>query len=174
MLTVDANLKAGETSTTHRFELAGLGKAPFRFTGMAEKTHQACHGAPILPGSTCDYCGTCIRYEFWCKSSDDKAFKVGCDCIHKVDDAGLVRQISAAERQLRDQKNAAAKAKKADKTKARVDAAVAKLPSVRTILSGQPHPNAYFAGEGRTLLHYVTWCLENGAGERAAAIIEKA
>lgn len=59
MLTVNENLKAGERSTIHKFELAGLGKAPFHFTGqVSEKTYQACNGAPVQPASTCDYCGT--------------------------------------------------------------------------------------------------------------------
>ncbi len=42
----------------HVFERAGLGLAPFRFVGMEEKTFQACPGAPIQAGSSCDYCGT--------------------------------------------------------------------------------------------------------------------
>ena len=36
-------LKAGERSAIHRFELAGLGKAPFHFTGqVTEKLHNGC------------------------------------------------------------------------------------------------------------------------------------
>ena len=173
--TVNETLNAGETSTIHRFEIAGLGKAPFRFTGeVTEKTYQACPGAPVQAGSSCDYCGTCIRYEFWVRSADGKEFKTGCDCIHKTGDRGLIQQISAAERKLRDVKNAAAKARKAERLTARVEAAKAKLPSVRGTLASQLHPNAYYASEGRTLLSYVEWCLENGAGERAAIMIERA
>lgn len=173
--TVNETLKAGETSTIHRFEIAGLGKAPFRFTGeVTEKTYQACSGAPVQAGSSCDYCGTCIRYEFWVRSADGKEFKTGCDCIHKTGDRGLIQQISAAERKLRDAKNATAKVRKAERLAARVEAAKAKLPTVRGALASQPHPNAYYASEGRTLLSYVEWCLENGAGERAATMIERA
>lgn len=172
---VDPNLKAGEISSVHRFETAGLGKAPFHFTGeVTEKTYCACPGAPVQPGSSCDYCGTCIRYEFWVRSADGKKFKVGCDCIHKTGDRGLIQQISAAERKLRDAKNAAAKARKKQRVEERIAAARAKLPSVAGRLSSDPHPNSYYAGEGKTMLDYVRWCLENGAGERAAFIIEKA
>lgn len=171
---VDENLKTGERSTIHRFEIAGLGKAPFTFTGkVSEKTYQSCQGAPIQPGSTCDYCGTCIRYEFWVASTDGKEFKVGCDCIHKTDDAGLIQQISVAERKLRDAKNLAAKTRKAEKLALRVNAAKEKLPSVCGTLASQPHPNTYFAEQGKTLLDYVNWCFENRAGDRAATIIEK-
>lgn len=173
--TVSPNLKAGEKSTVHRFELAGLGKAPFRFTGeVSEKTYCACPGAPVQPGSSCDYCGTGIRYEFWVRSADGKKFKVGCDCIHKTGDAGLIQQISAAERKLRDKKNAAAKARKAERLAARIQAAKEKLPSVRGTLASKPHPTSYFADQGRTLLDYVDWCFENRASERACVIIEKA
>ena len=173
--TVNENLKAGEISTTHRFELAGLGKAPFRFTGeVSERTYQACPGAPVQPGSSCDYCGTGIRYEFWVASADGKQFKVGCDCIHKTGDRGLIQQISLAERKLRDKKNAAAKARKTERAAARIEAAKAKLPSVRGTLASQPHPNSYYAEQGRTLLDYVNWCLECGFGEKAAFVIERA
>jgi hypothetical protein len=174
------SLKLGETSTVHRFELAGLGKAPFRFTGqVSEKTYQACQGAPIQAGSTCDYCGTCIRYEFWVRSACGKEFKVGCDCIHKTDDAGLIQQISVAERKLRDAKNVAAKARKAAKLAGRVETAKAILPTVCGRLASEPHPNRYFAEQGKTTLDYVRWCLDEGRFskpclERACFIIEKA
>lgn len=175
MATVDNNLKAGETSTVHRFERAGLGKAPFAFTGeVTEKTYCACQGAPVQAGSTCDYCGTCIRYEFWVKSSDSKTFKVGCDCIHKTGDVGLIGQISTAERKLRDVKNQKAKERKLARLNERIAAARATLPSVRHLLASQPHPTNYFADQGRTMLDYVNWCFENGAGEKASFIVEQA
>jgi hypothetical protein len=172
---VNESLKAGETATAHKFELAGLGKAPFHFTGVVtEKTYQACQGAPVQPGSSCDYCSTGIRYEFWVRSADGHEFKVGCDCIHKTGDRGLVQQISAAERELRKKKNTAAKERKIARIATRVAAAKEKLPLVRGTLSSQPHPSKYFADQGKTLLDYVIWCLDNGAGEKAAFIIEKA
>lgn len=172
---INENLKAGETSTIHRFEAAGLGKAPFAFTGkVTEKTYCACPGAPVQPGSKCDYCGTRIRYEFWVRSADGREFKVGCDCIYKTRDTSLIKQISVAERKLRDAKNAAAKASKAERVAQRIEAARAKLPSVSGTLASKPHPNSYYAGQGRTLLDYVNWCLENRGGLTAAYIIERA
>ena len=171
---VDESLKAGETSAIHKFEMMGLGKAPFYFTGtVTEKTYCACQGAPVQPGSTCDFCGTCIRYEFWVRSSDGNVFKVGCDCIHKTDDRGLIQQISAAERKLRDKKNAAAKARKQERREVRIAAAKDMLPAVRGTLASQPHPNRFYADQGKTLLDYVNWCLDNRAGEKAAIIIEQ-
>jgi hypothetical protein len=178
------NLTGTETSTIHRFERAGLGKAPFVFTGMTEKVHCVPGGTPVA-GSSCDFCGTGIRYEFWCRSADSREFKVGCDCIHKIGDRGLIQQISVAERKLRDAKNIAAKARrvakniaakarKAERLAVRMEAAKAILPTVRGRLAEQPHPSPYFAGEGRTLLDYVNWCFENWAAEKACVTIELA
>ena len=171
---VNESLKAGERSSIHRFELAGLGKGPFSFTGnVTEKTYCACQGAPVQPGSSCDYCGTGIKFEFWVRSADGNEFKVGCDCIHKTGDRGLIQQISAAERKLRDAKNAAAKVRKAAKLAARIEAAQAKLPAVRGTLASKPHPSTYFADQGKTLLDYVNWCFENRAGDKASFIVER-
>ncbi len=168
------NLKQGETSTIHRFEMAGLGKSPFHFTGtVTEKVFCVPGGSPKA-GSSCDYCGTGIRYEFWVRSSDGNEFKVGCDCIHKTGDRGLIQQIAVAERKLRDAKNKAAKVRKMARLAERINTALAILPTVRGKLAEKPHPSQYFAAEGRTLLDYVQWCLDNRAGEKAAFIIEQA
>ena len=173
--TVNTNLGTGETSTVHRFEAAGLGKEPFRFTGeVTERAYCACPGAPVQPGSSCDYCGTAIRYEFWVLSADGKQFKVGCDCIHKTGDAGLIKQISVAERKLRDAKNARAKERKRAKLAERITAAKTKLPTIAGKLASEVHPNPYWASQGKTMLDYVSWCLANHAEERAAIIIEQA
>lgn len=136
---VNEALQSTETSKIHRFELAKLGKAPFHFTGtVTEKVFVACPGATPKAGSSCDYCGTSIRYEFWVRSSDAKEFKVGCDCIHKTGDRGLIQQISAAERKLRDVKNAAAKARKIERLNARLEAALKILPfSILQTLTGK-------------------------------------
>jgi hypothetical protein len=171
-MTATVNLTGA--AVIHKFELAGLGKGPFRFTGeVTEKTHCVPGGTPKA-GSSCDYCGTGIRYEFWVRSADGREFKVGCDCIHKTGDRGLIQQISAAERKLRDAKNAKARERKAARAAERLAKALEVLPSVRGTLASQPHPTAYFAADGRTLLDYVNWCLENGAGDRAATVIEQA
>lgn len=171
----NATLADGERATTHCFELAGLGTAPFEFTGhVTENTYCACPGAPLQPGGTCDFCGTGIRYEFWVRSAAGNEFKVGCDCIHKTGDRGLIQQISAAERKLRDAKNAAAKARKIAKLTQRIEAAKTLLPTVIGTLASIPHPSSYFADQGKTLLDYVRWCFANSAGERAAVYIERA
>lgn len=76
----------------HRFEAAGLGKAPFVCIGMHEEATN--DGDCIRAAGTCDYCGTGIRYCFDIRSADGRCFKVGCDCVDKTGDAGLRRQVS--------------------------------------------------------------------------------
>lgn len=171
---VDPKLTGKETSTIHRFQLAGLGLAPFRFTGTVTEKVFCVPGGTPKAGSSCDYCGTGIRYEFWINSADGKTFKVGCDCIHKTEDRGLIKQISVAERKLRDAKNKAAKIRKEEKLAARVELANAKLPSVQGLLSEKKHPNQYMADKGLTLLDYVKWCFDNRAADKACFIIENA
>lgn len=97
----------------HEFEKAGLGKYPFRLTSVTEKKFCACQGAPVQPGSSCDYCGTAIMYEFWVKSSDNKTFKVGCDCILRLNnDPKLIDEAKSArklqQKQVRNAKKTAA------------------------------------------------------------------
>ena len=87
------------TNQLHVFERAKLGAAPFKFVGMEEKVYQACHGAPVQPGSSCDYCGTAIRYVCWINSKDGKRFKVGTDCVAKTGDAGLIKQLKSSPEQ---------------------------------------------------------------------------
>lgn len=75
----------------HIFERAGLGKAPFRCVGSFELKWQACPGAPIQPGGSCDYCSQGIMYAYAIKSADGRRFKVGCDCVMRTGDAGLIK-----------------------------------------------------------------------------------
>lgn len=73
-------------ATIHAFEERGLGKAPFRWLREID-----C--GSIRRGSTCDFCGTPIRYLEVILSSDGKEFKVGCDCVAKTGDKGLIDTV---------------------------------------------------------------------------------
>lgn len=124
------------TSPIHPFERRGLGLAPFRCTGSYTSTYQACQGAPIQPGSTCDYCGTGIMTVFTIRASDRKEFKVGCDCVAQTyrECAGtdLERDARRVVDQVNKLKTAAANARK-DVT---IAAALVKLEANRESLSG--------------------------------------
>jgi hypothetical protein len=156
-----------ENEKVHIFERAGLGKAPFKFAGMIEQ--DICYGEVILnraeyektgirmstkPGGSCDYCGTYIINMFRIKSADAKEFKVGCECVLKTGDAGLVKPVKkmVAERN---------KARKAARDKAKLEKALQVLPSVADKLKAKPHQQEWRAKKGETLYDMVDWYLKN-------------
>jgi hypothetical protein len=110
--------------STHRFEAAGLGKAPFTYEGFQVSKWQACPGAPVQAGSSCDYCGQSIMLVFAIRSADGRRFKVGCDCVAKVGDEGLLSAVKRAQRSHQGELRKA-RAERARDTKrlARADAA---------------------------------------------------
>jgi hypothetical protein len=120
-----------DSMPVHRFEAAGLGKAPFTLLEMQRIVFQACPGAPIQAGGSCDYCGTAICYAFRIQSADGRSFKVGSDCVEKVGDAGLAQKIkrvrAAYDRELRmarrERARSAAAATREEAAKARRKAA---------------------------------------------------
>src|SRR5579862_3473490 len=140
----------------HPFERAGLGKAPFRFIGMAEHVYQACPGAPIQPGTSCDYCSNGIRYAFNVRSADGKRFKVGCDCIRRVEAAGS-KILTDAERAL----NKALREKRHAAVDERVAAVRALLAADPTLLTDRPHPTDWRAAKGETLRDSIEWLLRH-------------
>lgn len=156
----------------HPFEKAGLGTAPFRFIGMEEKIFQACPGAPIQPGSSCDYCGQGIRYVFQVAGADGRAFKVGCDCIRKIAAKGerLLTDAEIAEKRFKREAKRAALIQ-------RIALAMAALAASPALLTDQPHPYEYRAAKGETLRDSVQWLLTH-AGDKgqteACKIIERA
>jgi hypothetical protein len=96
----------------HKFEAAGLGKAPFRCVGLAkipspslaEANPDAYNNAlralpPKFRCGTCHYCGQPIMNNYLIVSSDGHQFAVGCECVAKTGDAGLTNKTKALKRQ---------------------------------------------------------------------------
>lgn len=127
----------------HAFEVAGLGLAPFRFVGFTINKITYPDGSSKA-GGTCAYCGTGIMNECLIRSHDGKVSKVGCDCIRKVDDEGLLKayansaEVRAHKRQL-----------EAAKAKAVRDEAVALIEANKATLAAQPHPKGFTRWMGR-------------------------
>lgn len=154
MLKTDDTTRVGK----HAFELAGLGKAPFRFVGMEEKIFTV-PGGYSKPGGSCDYCSTAIRFCCNVLSADGKRFKVGCDCIAKVGDEGLLKAYKRSPEFRKHQ--AELRFAKGQKDKAELAALIANQ-SVR--LSALPHPRAFVdreTGIPMTMLDYATWMAKN-------------
>jgi|ERR1700722_9868325 len=153
-------------SSVHKFQLAGLGKAPFRFDGQEVILHQV-PGLPPRAGSSCDFCGMSIANVFWIKSSDGRRFKVGWDCAAKTGDAGLCRVI--------DKKVAEAKVKA---THARQDALILKgkevlaNANIRGMLALEPHPYSFRAERGDSLLDFAEYAMRN-SGRRGCCEVSK-
>lgn len=147
--------------TIHKFESAGLGKAPFKYVGYEYKTYQACPGAPIQVGGSCEYCGTGIKNFYYIKSSDGKLSHVGSECINKVGDAGLKKVVKEVERE-NNRKKAIAKKVEARETLA------ALLEEYSFVFEASPHPNSYLAEKkGLTLLDYYQFVLKSGGSSGA-------
>lgn len=153
-------------AVVHKFEAAGLGLAPFKVSGFEVMKYQACHGAPVQPGSSCDYCGTGIMNVYFITSADGKRFKVGSDCVAKTGDAGLRKVVDSQERKLAREKARATAAVKYQELKGLLadEATRAKLGAV-------PHPVPARAAKGETLLTWADWmCFYSGAAGRAKTL----
>jgi hypothetical protein len=144
---------------THKFELAGLGKAPFRIVGAYVSKFQAVPGdpnCPIQPGTSCDYCGQGIMNVVRVRGADGKEFKVGYDCAGKVGDAGLKKalapHLTKLKNTLADDRIAATRTALADE-------------ATRAKLAALPHPKGF---ESKTLLDWCEWMLRHSG--RAGSI----
>ncbi len=160
----------------HKFEVAGLGDAPYTYLGCSRKVFQACQGAPEQAGGSCDYCGTGIMFQFHLRSADGREFKVGSDCILKTDSTRALivpvkTEVQKHQKALRD----ARAQKKCAKDVARIAAAVAQLPLVADAFAAEPHPMAasgpFFAT--KTRLDWANWMLAN-AGLSGRLTVAKA
>jgi hypothetical protein len=164
------------TATVHPFEAAGLGKAPFRYVGQI--VQDMMHGQVILnreefqrtgiavctkPGGTCDFCGTFIVRMFKIRSADLKEFKVGCDCLAKVDPA-MGKKAKASLRKASTAKRAACKAAGIELEREAVRDAVANRSAE---LAARPHPHI----RDLTALDYCNWILEHNCNPRKACHI---
>lgn len=148
---------------THIFELAGLGKAPFRFVGVKEVWHQAHYSAPKKPGSACDLCGHAIAECCFIASADGRQFKVGNDCVKKTGDAGLRNITQRAINKLKRDKQALKDAALVDE----YDGAM------RQFLHSTPgaHPNEYYASQGKTIGDYLLFgYTSSGTASKAKSI----
>lgn len=156
------------TDTVHKFEAAGLGIAPYKLTAFKVVIFQACPGAPVQVGGSCDYCGTGIKDHFFLLSTDGRSFKVGSSCITKSGDKGLIKRAQDASR--------------ATKRKRAAQSAKERVAALRTYLSTEDGKRAAKAvptplgWAEDTLFDWALWMLANSgqAGKlRAIRTINK-
>lgn len=137
----------------HPFTVAGLGNAPFSFIGMRENVFNNGDGT-TKGGGMCAYCGTGIRNEFVVRSACGKQFVVGCDCIRKVNDTRLIAAIASAERLHKRKLAADRKIKKENEARVEITALESEFNDALLNLQSLPHPNSYFASQGKTAADY--------------------
>ena len=90
----------------HKWEAQGLGQAPFTCVGLyslparslAEHNPQAYQAelAQMPKGfdiGTCAVCGMALTNNFLIRTGCGRQFSVGCDCVKKAGDAGLVDAV---------------------------------------------------------------------------------
>lgn len=152
---------------THVF--AHLGPAPYRYLGVTKNLYVP-DGCPEAskPGGSCDHCGTGIMWEFHFEASNGRKFKVGSSCVDKSGDNGMraviAQDVRDHQRELREVRNA--------KKRVANEAIVAEhWPSARPIFSTQPHPNAYYASQGKTLADYLEFCGHEAIVARMAKVL---
>lgn len=151
-------------NSIHRFESAGLGKAPFRYVGFRELRGPIKEldkdgnwtgfeiGSPGQPMGTCAYCGQGIAICCEIVSADGRSFIVGSDCVEKTGDAGLRKVKTDVQKFAREKQKA--------REAVRIAAALDRLENdaeLRAALAAQPHPNEWRREQGDTLLDAYEW-----------------
>jgi len=157
----------------HPWERCGLGVAPYRMVGSGVVTYQACHGAPVQPGTSCDYCGQGIMNVFSVQGKCGSVFNVGCDCVAKVCDPreGVRTQVEAADRKHRNALAKAARQRRDVSNKAKI---AAFMHDHEDAMRSLPHPRAtegeFFAG--KSLMDYATWMLANAGAKGRGELLK--
>ena len=146
----------------HCFEQKGLGKAPFKFVMISEQN-----------GSHCDYCGTAIRYEYWIDSVDGQRHKVGCECIKRTGDEGLISQYknSAAHKELQKKIR---KQREIVKYQPQMNQLTKLIAENKTILESFAHPFGNINWETkqpRNYLDFIDWFIEKHGVKSAEQMI---
>ncbi len=135
---------------THPFEAAGLGTAPFQFL-FCER----------VVADNCQFCGTKIRYRFFCKGADGHRFFVGSDCVKKTSaDTRFGYDVESADRLIR--KDAADEA-----LRCRVEFAHAALDADLALLTDMPHSLGW---RGKSARNEVVWLLNAGKTNTTKAV----
>ncbi len=129
----------------HLFEAAGLGKGPFKLHSVTAE------------GGHCQYCSTPIVFRFYLMGRDGSVFFVGSDCVMKTGDAGLMKvvemEVKKRQKELREKREAAKMAAIKDSLSRQ---------EVQDRLAAQPHPNRFFAKNGKTMKDYVAYIMRYG------------
>ena len=128
------------TDLTHKFEIKGLGEAPFELDSYIK-----------APDTTCDFCGKTLVHVFVIRSSDNKRFNVGSTCVLNTKDSQLRQAII--------EKKAALKAQTEHDRIERVEKLLSR-DDVLIALDQQTSPSPW-AQQGKTAKDWCMWMMKN-------------
>lgn len=142
-----------------------LGQAPYTLTGY--EYDQRVETANGFQGGThaCDHCGRGIVHVFFIRSADGKEFTLGSEHAKYLGDDGLVANIKAKMAELRREARelvnreqrqvwASEQAEREANVLANIKAEYQRLLPQ---LQSTPHPNSYFASQGKTMVDYIDY-----------------
>ncbi len=155
-------------------EFTHLPTRPWAYVGFKEITFQACTGAPIVAGGTCDHCSTGIRDAFAFQSRETgESFVVGSTCVDKMAKVmagkeATDRGIQKALRAIKDERNKKARIRNAAKRLEAQTLALELIETTRPIASTMPHPRGW---DGQSLTDWAEWMVKNGGGSAKAEVV---
>lgn len=150
--------------TDHPFE--HLGPAPYQFVGLwslpsqglqeanPEAYNRALSAAPEVESGigTCSHCGTPIVHICVIECGDGKRYGVGSTCVLKVfREPKLISDVKRAVKEQQSEQRAERQAKKRQTRREWAEENYDRMAQL-------PHPNDYFASQGKTLADYVDFC----------------
>lgn len=139
----------------HVFDMLGT-SGPYRLTRVT------------VEGGCCEFCGTAIKYRFYLKGQGSEFF-VGSDCVMRSGDNSLIPIVrEEVARRVREAR--------AERLRRGVEGVVAKLRDAitRAELATRPHPNTYFASQGKTFVDYLEFCVRNAGRTKLANLDRQA
>lgn len=152
----------------HPFEASGLGIAPFRCIGVTQRVGPirseiaagvwAEIGSPGQAMGTCKHCGTGIKDCYVIQSADGQTFEVGSSCVEKTSKEYASKASDVLSRDVKRRKAELARQKRDAKRMALV-AECREMLQDEALLTDAPHPNTYFASQGKTMRDYATFFL---------------
>jgi hypothetical protein len=154
------------TTTQHKFTHLGL--APYRLVNYYENAAPDETDSALMfnfKPSYCDHCGRPITHVFVCKSKDGKLFNLGSEHVKELGDDNLTREAHEVkletERRQRNVRREQQRLQRLAQSQAREQEILAhrkaEYARIKQSLHTLPHPNEYFASQGKTLWDYYTY-----------------
>lgn len=122
-------------------------------------------------GSACDHCGAFIKHVFVVKGSNGVKFQLGSQHVLDVGGTELVKEAKTVRKatEIHNRQQAYIQQKAESDAKRESDYAEVYNKAV-TVLASQPHPNSYFANQGKTKLDYLRYFEENN-GKKSSRVM---